>query len=81
MSKLFFCKRFRTSWCISPTNFKKPTVLSEIVGFLKIVGGMQQLVRKCLQKINYDIVVITFHFLFTGCAFQNSASFKNNKKG
>ena len=46
MSELFFCERFRTSCCISPTNFKKPTVLPEIVGFLEIAGEIQQLVRK-----------------------------------
>ena len=41
-----------------PTIFKKPTISEKIVGFLKIVGEMQQLVRKRSQKI-------TLHF--TSC--------------
>ena len=44
MSQLFFCERFRTSCCISP----------------EIVGEIQHLVRKCSQKIHYDIVLIIF---------------------
>ena len=47
---MFFCERFRTSCCISPTKFKKPTISGNIVGFLKLVGEMQQLVRKHSQK-------------------------------
>ena len=49
--------------------FKKTTILPEIVGFLKLVGEMQQLVRKRSQKIHYGI---TFYFLFIHCTFQNS---------
>ena len=29
MSQLIFCERFRTSYCISPIIFKKPTILPE----------------------------------------------------
>ena len=29
----------------------------KIVGFLKIVGKTQQLVWKCSQKINYDVIL------------------------
>ena len=36
------CERFRTNCCISPTSFKKPTILPEIIGFLKLVGEIQQ---------------------------------------
>ena len=39
---LIFCKRFRNSCCIQPTNFKNPKILPKIVGFLKVVGEMQQ---------------------------------------
>ena len=35
---------------ISLTNFKKPTILRENVGFLKFVGKIQQLVWKRSQK-------------------------------
>ena len=31
-----------------PANFKKPTTMSEILGILKFVGEIQQLVRKLL---------------------------------
>ena len=41
-SLLIFCKRFRNSCCIQPTNFKNPKILPKIVGFLKVVGEMQQ---------------------------------------
>ena len=33
----FFCERVRTSCCILLTIFKTPTILTEIVDFLKIV--------------------------------------------
>ena len=49
---LFFCKRFHSSCCISLINFKKPTILAEIVGFLKFVGEIQQVVRKHSQSNN-----------------------------
>ena len=39
---IIFCESFRTSCCISPTNLKIPTIFPEIVGFLKVVGGIQQ---------------------------------------
>ena len=45
-------KRFHTSFCIWSTIFKEPTIFAEIVGFLKIVGEIQQLVRKRSQKSN-----------------------------
>ena len=38
-----------------PTVLKKPTILPKIVGFLKIVAEMEQLVRTRSQKINYDV--------------------------
>ena len=31
-----------------PANFKKPTIMSEILGILKFVGEIQQVVRKLL---------------------------------
>ena len=59
---------------------KKLTMLPKTVGFSKIVDEIQQVVRKRSQKIHYDVICITFHFLFIHCPFQNSASFKNNSK-
>ena len=41
-SKKFSYERFRASCCISSTNFKKPAILPEIVGFLKVVAEIQQ---------------------------------------
>ena len=41
-SKLFSYERFRASCCIWPANFKKPTILPEVVGFLKVVAEIQQ---------------------------------------
>ena len=38
-------------------QIKKTTILPEIVGFLKIVGEIQQLARKRSQKINYDVIL------------------------
>ena len=43
---------------ISPANFQKPTILPEIVGFLKIVGRIQWLIQKRSQKIKYDVMLI-----------------------
>ena len=40
-----------------PTIFKKQTISSKIVGFLKTVGEIQQLARKHSQKINYDVIL------------------------
>ena len=37
---------------ISRTIFKKPTISGKIVGFLKFVGELKQLVRKRSQKNN-----------------------------
>ena len=37
----YFSERFRTNCCISPTIFKKPAILAEIVGFLKIISEIQ----------------------------------------
>ena len=59
---LFFCERFRTSCYISPTNFNEPTILPEIVDFLKFVGEIQQLVRKRSQK-NYQNVILHYIYL------------------
>ena len=53
-------ERFHTSCCISPTNFKKPTILPEIVGYYNIVSEIQQLVWKRSQKINSDVI---FHYI------------------
>ena len=38
-------------------KFQKPTILPEIVGFLKFVGEIQQLVRKRSQKNNQNIIL------------------------
>ena len=35
---------------------------------------------KVHRKVIWTLFCITFHFLFIHCFFQNSASFKNNKK-
>ena len=37
-------------------QFKK-TILAEIVGFLKIVSEIQQLVQKRSQKIHYEVIL------------------------
>ena len=55
--KFIFCERFHASCCILPTIFKKPTISGKIVGFLKIVSKIQQLVQKRSQKINYDVIL------------------------
>ena len=64
MSLLFFCEHFCTSCCISPTNFKKSTILPDIVSFSKIVCEIQQLVqqlvRKPSQKVNCNVI---FHYI------------------
>ena len=54
---LIFCERFRTSWRILTTILKKPKIFGEIIGFLKIVGKIQQLRRKRSQEINYDVIL------------------------
>ena len=51
-SSLTFCEHFSTSCCISPTIFKKPAISGKIVGFLKFVDKIQQLVWKRSQKNN-----------------------------
>ena len=38
---LFLWQRFHTTYCISPTNLKKPTILTETVKFLKFVDEIQ----------------------------------------
>ena len=55
-----FCKCFQTSYCIWPTNFKKPTISRKIVSFLKFVYEIQQLVWKRSQKNDYDVIL---HYL------------------
>ena len=52
-----YLERFGISCGISPTNFKKPTILPEIIRFFKIVGKIQNLVQKRSQKINYNILL------------------------
>ena len=64
-SYLFFCKCLRTSCCISPINFKKPTILPETVGFLKIVwvnttGIMERFTKKWLGD-NYALKFTFFY--------------------
>ena len=56
-SDYFFCERYRTSYCILPTSFKKSTILGKIVEFLKFVGDIQQLVQKFSQKINLEVIL------------------------
>ena len=56
-SKFFFCELFRTSCCISPKKFQKPTILPEIVKFLKFVSEIQQLVQKRSQKNNHNVIL------------------------
>ena len=40
-----------------PTIFKEPTISGKIVGFLKILGEIQQLVWKRPQKIYYEVIL------------------------
>ena len=42
-------------------QIKKTTILPEIIGFLKIIGEIQQLVWKLSQKILYDA---NLHYIF-----------------
>ena len=42
----------KTNNVYSPTNLKKQTILSGIVGFLKFVSKIQQLIWKRSQKNN-----------------------------
>ena len=42
----------KTNNVYSPTNLKKQTILSGIVGFLKFVSKIQQLICKRSQKNN-----------------------------
>ena len=49
------------------TIFKKPTILTEIVGFLKIVGEIQQLLWKRSQKIYYDVILHYISIIRVGC--------------
>ena len=48
----FLCKRFRSICRICRQIKKNPTILPKIDGFLKVVGGIQQLIRKRSQKNN-----------------------------
>ena len=58
--------------------FSRTLISRKIIGFMKIVGEIQQLVRKRSQKINYDVIL---HYIsFIHCTFQSSAPYKNNKK-
>ena len=41
-------------------KLEKPTVLPEIVSFLKVVGEILHLVGERLQNINYDVI---FHYI------------------
>ena len=47
----------RTTYPTLLTIFKKPTISGKNVGFLKIVGEIQQLAWKRSQKINYDVIL------------------------
>ena len=55
-----FCEGFRTSYCSSSTNFKKPKISGKIVGFLKFVGEKQELVWKRSQKSNKHVILHYF---------------------
>ena len=37
--------------------FPRTLISRKIIGFMKIVGEIQQLVRKRSQKINYDVIL------------------------
>ena len=37
--------------------FSRTLISRKIIGFMKIVGEIQQLVRKRSQKINYDVIL------------------------
>ena len=37
--------------------FSRTLISRKIMGFMKIVGEIQQLVRKRSQKINYDVIL------------------------
>ena len=71
---MFFCERFCTDCCILLTNFKKPTILGKIVDFFKIIGEIQQLVRKRLQKTSFDV------FFFKKWPHLNAVGNTKNKK-
>ena len=60
-----FCERFCTRCCIWPTIVKKPTISGKIVGFLKFVREIQQLVQKRSKKnyIRYLVKMILAVYL------------------
>ena len=49
--------------------FKKQRSLPEIVGSLKTVGKIQQLVRKRSQKTNYDVTALAVYLIFNKLTF------------
>ena len=49
---IVFFERFHTSCCILLTILKKPTISSQIVGFLKFLSKIQQLEQKHSRKNN-----------------------------
>ena len=54
---------------LMPKNFKKQRSLPEIVGSLKTVGKIQQLVRKRSQKTNYDVTALAVYPIFNKLTF------------
>ena len=67
MSQLVFVSFYvlRTNGRILSTNYRKPTIFTEIVVvvFLKVVSK-QLIVCKSSQKNNIYYIIIKFHFLF-----------------
>lgn len=63
----FFCIRLRTSCCILPTIFKKPTVLIKIFGLLRIVE-LRLIARNCSWKkqLAYYSALYFPSYLLTG---------------
>ena len=78
------CECFLTSCCISPTNFKKPTISANIVGFLKFISEIQQLLRKRLRKnklgINFGLHFTFYLSIVFFKILPHSATMKNTKK-
>ena len=62
------------------TILKKPTISGKIVSFLKIVGEIQQLVRKRSQKINYDVVLHYISIPICPLLFPKFCPIKKHKK-
>ena len=86
MSQLFFCERFRTSCCISRTIFKKPTILTENVSFLKIVGEIQHTTTSTetftenLLRHNFALHFTSYLSIALSKILPHSKTIKNAKK-